>query len=268
MPTWALYSFFQLLAWCAKDWQHGNIFFHTAVANRVHVPGDSNSKGKRQFPLPAEKSLCHFWNVQVQLKTSGLSSWRKETLKRRPCSHLHPPPSVIKHQSHKCLGKAFPKLPRRLLFCKRVNASQMQTTLDWISELVCSAFTCMLEVAKFWYIPLDWNLWFSMQRFFQTWTKPCVAVFSNHLQNWNLWFFRVTFLGWVLNFVGGSLWNLPLCLKLGSQIVPQPGPSKVEKKAGPPHGSSAVFLVASQISRAADFKNHFPNSILRCHSLY
>ena len=110
---------------------------------------------KRQFPLPAEKSLCHFWNVQVQLKTSGLSSWRKETLKRFPCSHLHPPPSVIKHQSHKCLGKAFPKLPRRLLFCKRVNASQMQTTLDWISELVCSAFTCMLEVAKFWYIPLD-----------------------------------------------------------------------------------------------------------------
>ena len=103
----------------------------------------------------------------------------------------------------------------------------------------------------------------------QTWTRPCeIAVFSNHLQDWNLWFFRVTFLGWVLNFVGESLWDLPLCLKLGSQIVPQPGPTKVEKTAGPPHEGSAVFLVASQISRAADFKNHFPNSVLRCHSPY
>ena len=43
-------------------------------------------------------------------------------------------------------------------FChsaKKGNASQMQMTLEWISELVCSALTCMLEVTKFWYIPLD-----------------------------------------------------------------------------------------------------------------
>ena len=144
-----MYCFLQLLARWSKCWEHGNIFFHTAVANRMHVPGDSNSKGKRQFPLPAEKSYVTFETCRSSKKTSDLSSWRKETLKRRPCSYLHPPPSVIKHHSHKCLGKAFPTLPRRLLFCQGANASQMQTTLDWISELVCSAFTCMLEVAKF-----------------------------------------------------------------------------------------------------------------------
>ena len=96
-----------------------------------------------------------------------------------------------------------------------------------------------------------------MQRFFPTWTKPCVAVFSNHLPDWNLWFFRVTFLGWVLNFVGGSLWDLPLCLKLGSQIVPQPGPTKVEKKAGPPHGSSAVFFGRKPNQQSSWFQKSF-----------
>ena len=93
------------------------------VANRMHVPGDSHSKGKWQFPLPAEKSLCHFWDVQVQRKKKkkncDLSSRHKENLKRHPCWHLHPPPWAIKHQSLKCLGKAFPTLPRLLPFCKK-----------------------------------------------------------------------------------------------------------------------------------------------------
>ena len=35
-------------------------------------------------------------------------------------------------------------------------------------------------------------------------------------------------------------------------------PHQGGKESWTPHGSSAVFLVASQISRAADFKNHFP----------
>ena len=51
LPTQALYSFSQLLAWCSKDWENGNIFFHDAVPNGRRVPGDSSCKGKRQFPL-------------------------------------------------------------------------------------------------------------------------------------------------------------------------------------------------------------------------
>ena len=60
LPTQALYSFSQLLARCSKDQGHGNSFFHTAVANRMHVHGDNSYKGKRQFPLPAEKSYVTF----------------------------------------------------------------------------------------------------------------------------------------------------------------------------------------------------------------
>ena len=71
---------------------------------------------------------------------------------------------------------------------------------------------------------------------------------------------------WIL--LGGSLWDPPLWLQLGRKIVPQTGPTKVERKAGPPHGSSAVFLETSQISPGADFKNHFPNSLIRCQSPY
>ena len=52
-------------------------------------------------------------------KNCDLSSRRKGILKRRPCSHLHPPPSAIKHQSRKRLGKAFPTLPQRPPFCKK-----------------------------------------------------------------------------------------------------------------------------------------------------
>ena len=183
--------------------------------------------------------------------------------------NLHPPPSAIKHQSHKCLGKAFPKLPRCLPFWKEVQCKPNVNNAwmdKWIGLLRFDMHAGSSEI-------LIHPPWLKSLIFygtlFPTWTRPCeIAVFSNHLQNWNLWFFRGAFLDWVLNFVGGSLWDLPLCLKLGSQIVPQPGPSKVEKKAGPPHGSSAVFLETSQMSLGADFKNHFPKSILRCHSPY
>ena len=238
-----MYSFFQLLAWLWKDWEHGNIFFHTAVANRMHVPGDSNSEGKRQFPLPAEKSYVTFAMCRSSAKTKKKTATSPRVAKEfwksvLANTSIHPLRQSNTSRTSVWV-KRFQNYRSVRRSAKKGNASQLQTTLEWISELVCSAVTCILEATKFWY----------------------------HLPDWNLWFFKVTFLGWVLNFVGGSLWDLPLCLKLGSQIVPQPGPSKVEKKAGPPHGSSAVFLVASQFSRAADFKNHFPNSILRCHSL-
>ena len=98
-----------------------------------------------------------------------------------------------------------------------------------------------------------------MQRFFPTWTKPCVAVFSNHLQNWNLWFFRGAFLDWVFNFVGGSLWDLPLYLKLGSQIVPQTGPTKVGKKAGPPMEAPLFFWSQAKSAEQLISKIIFPS---------
>ena len=215
------------------------------VANRMHVPGDSNSKGKRQFPLPAEKSLCHFWDAQVQQKIQRPLLVARRDFETTSLLNLHPPPSAIKHQSHKCLGtlgKAFPKLPRRLPFCKKVQCKPNATNAwvdKWTGLLRFDMHAGSSEI-------LIHPPWLKSLIFygtlFPTWTRPCeIAVFSNHLQDWNLWFFKVTFLGWVLNFVGGSLWDLPLCLKLGSQIVPQPGPTKMKNTAVPPTEAQLFF---------------------------
>ena len=140
---------------CAKDWQHGNIFFHTSVANRMHVPGDSNSKGKRQFPLPAEKSYVTFEMCRSSKKSSDLSSRRAGILKRRPCSTFIHPLRQSNTSRTSVWVKRFQNYRGVCHSARKGNASQMQTTLEWIGELVCSALTCMLEVAKFWYIPLD-----------------------------------------------------------------------------------------------------------------
>ena len=90
------------------------------------------------------KKLCHFWDVQVQRKKKkkncDLSSRRKGILKRRPCSHLHPPPSAIKHQSRKRLGKAFPTLPQRPPFCKKGQRESIANNArvdKWIGLLRC-----------------------------------------------------------------------------------------------------------------------------------
>ena len=64
-------------------------------------------------------SLVGQWVQRKKKANCDLSSRRKGILKRRPCSHLHPPPSAIKHQSRKRLGKAFPTLPQRPPFCKK-----------------------------------------------------------------------------------------------------------------------------------------------------
>ena len=155
VPTWALYIFSNYLLDVQRIGNMGTSFFTPLWQIECTSLVIATLKENNNFLYPQKKVYVTFETCRSSRKTSDIASWRKETLKRRPCSHLHPPPSVIKPQSHKCLGKTFPKLPRRLLFCKRVNASQMQTTLDWISELICSALTCMLEVAKFWYTPLD-----------------------------------------------------------------------------------------------------------------
>ena len=197
-------QFSQLLAWCSKDWENGNIFFHDAVPNGRRVPGDSSCKGKRQFPLPAEKSYVTFEMCNSSWRTGDLSSQR-EKIKRRPCSHLHPPPSTNTHQSHKCLGKAFLNYRGVCHSARKWNASQLQTTLERISELI----SCDKTSVHFDMHAGSSEIWIHVHRL------------------WNLWFPKVTFMAYALNFVGGSLWDLLLWLKLGSQIVPQTSPTKM-----------------------------------------
>ena len=45
-------------------------------------------------------------------------------------------------------------------------------------------------------------------------------------------------------------------------------PHQGGKESWTPHGSSNVLLETSQLRLGADFKNHVPKSILRCHSPY
>ena len=75
----------------------------------------------------------------------------------------------------------------------------------------------MLEVAKFGYHLLDWNLGFKTGRF--------SAVFFCLLCE-------------LLELIPGIY---PLWLKLGSQIVPQTGSTKVEKNSGPPMEGQLFF---------------------------
>ena len=103
---------------------------NSRVANRMHVPGDSSYKGKRQFIYPQKK-------VMSLLRCAGPPSQRVHIFKQRPRSHLHPTPSTIKHSLHECLGKTFPNYRGVCHSSWKWNASQLQTTTESISELIC-----------------------------------------------------------------------------------------------------------------------------------
>ena len=78
-------------------------------------------------------SLLRCATQAEELATSPHSA---KKIKRRPCSHLHPPPSTITHQWHKCSGKAFLNYRGVCHSARKWNASQLQTTLERISELI------------------------------------------------------------------------------------------------------------------------------------
>ena len=71
------------------------------------------------------------------LRCAGPPSQRVHIFKQRPRSHLHPTPSTIKHSLHECLGKAFPNYRGVCHSSWKWNASQLQTTTESISELIC-----------------------------------------------------------------------------------------------------------------------------------
>ena len=173
-------------------------------------------------------------------KSGDLSSQRRIILKRRPCSHLHPPPSAIKHQSRKRLGKAFPTLPQRPPFCKKGQRESIANNArvdKWIGLLRCDMHSGSNKIL----IP-----------------PPRLK--------------SLIFQGDVFGLGFEFCWGIPL----RSTPVPQAGkpdcspawPQQGGKESWTPHGSSTVFLETSQMSLGADFKNDFPNSILKCHSLY
>ena len=187
-------------------------------------------------------SLLRCATQAEELATSPHSA---KKIKRRPCSHLHPPPSTNTHQSHKCLGKAFLNYRGVCHSARKWNASQLQTTLERISELISCDKTS---------VHFDMHAGSS-----EIWIQPpeLKSLISQ---------------GYLHGLCFEFCWGLPL----RSTPVAQTGkpncspdlPHQGGKDSWTPHGSSAVFLETSQLSLGADFKNHFSNSILRCHSPY
>ena len=86
--------------------------------------------------LYPQKKVMSLLRCATQAEELATSPHSAKKIKRRPCSHLHPPPSTITHQSHKCLGKAFLNYRGVCHSARKWNASQLQTTLERISELI------------------------------------------------------------------------------------------------------------------------------------
>ena len=138
-----------------------------------------------------------------------------------------------------------------ILFCK--SKLYHQLTLD--PSAVNTSSDTSSKVKIFWALlvlgPADWS-WLISVSFFDT--PPLIKIFDF---SWGA--FSKKFLEACLKICRQLFWH--------SSCSPA-WPHQGGKESWTPNGSSAVFLVASQISRAADFKNHFPNSVLRCHSPY
>ena len=112
-------------------------------------------KENDNFLYPQKKVMSLLRCAGPAKKSSDLSSRRAGILKRRPCSTFIHPLRQSNTSRASVWVKRFPNYRGVCRSARKWKASQMQTTLEWISKLVCSALTCMLEVAKFWYIPLD-----------------------------------------------------------------------------------------------------------------
>ena len=190
---------------------------------------------------PQKKVYVTFEMCRSSKKSSDLYSRRAGILKRRPCSTFIENPSAIKHQSHKCLGKAFPKIPQRPPFCKEVqckpNANNARVD-KWIGLLRCDMHSGSNKIL----IP-----------------PPRLK--------------SLIFQGDVFG-LGFEFWR---GVPLRSTRVPQTGkpdcspawPQQGGKESWtPPWKLSCFFLETSQMSLGADFKNHFPNSVIRCHTPY
>ena len=86
--------------------------------------------------LYPQKKVMSLLRCATQAEELATSPHSAKKIKRRPCSHLHPPPSTITHQSHKCLGKAFLNYRGVCHSARKWNASQLQTTLEWMSDFI------------------------------------------------------------------------------------------------------------------------------------
>ena len=105
-----------------------------------HRCGKSNARLWRQqlwrkstISSTHRKKLCHFRDVRAYPGSTEIFS---NNVLARTFIH-HPPPSTIKHSLHKCLGKAFPNYRGVCHSSWKWNASQLQTTTESISELIC-----------------------------------------------------------------------------------------------------------------------------------
>ena len=79
--------------------------------------------------------------------------------------HLLP---AIKHQSHKCLGKALPSYRGVCHSARKWNASQLQTTLERISELI----SCDQTSVHFDMHAGSSEIWIPDHRLWQAWPSP------------------------------------------------------------------------------------------------
>ena len=98
------------------------------------------SKGKEYYPQ--KKVYVTFEMCRSSKKSDDLYSRRAGILKRRPCSTFIQPLRQSNTSRTSVWVKRFRKYRSVRRSARKCNASRMQTTLEWISELVCSALTC------------------------------------------------------------------------------------------------------------------------------
>ena len=99
-------------------------------------------KENDNFLYPQKKVYVTFEMCRSSKKSDDLYSRRAGILKRRPCSTFIQPLRQSNTSRTSVWVKRFRKYRSVRRSARKCNASRMQTTLEWISELVCSALTC------------------------------------------------------------------------------------------------------------------------------
>ena len=157
--------------------------------------------------------------MQVKLK-----NWRPLLAARKNSNdvlahtffHLLP---AIKHQSHKCLGKALPSYRGVCHSARKWNASQLQTTIERISELIsCDETSVQFEMHA---------------GSSEIWIQP--PELKSLIFHWNLFGLGFEF-GW-----GLPLRSTPVA-QAGKPNCSPSWPHQGGKDNWTPHGSSAVFF--------------------------